>query len=85
MGWKEWSYWLKGIIFFVIVWVIVLFLWGLTTTVSEGGKCSIIPFLGSGTLLGCFLAPVLLGLFGIIPVIIIGALIGWIYGKTKSR
>ena len=84
MNWKDWPYWSKGMIYSVIVWVFILFLWGLSIAVSEKGKCSLISFLGSGTLLGCFLAPIIIGLIGVIPITLIGALIGWIVGKKKN-
>lgn len=102
MGWKNWSYWLKGGVItfsadFIIV-LLIIFTSHKSESIGWGLIFTQIPF--SFTLLGffskilcypvsintasaCEIPLAIIG--GLISWFIIGALIGWIYGKIKNR
>ena len=79
MGWKDWPYWLKGGIIGLIV--------GLITLISK----LILSFMfiddtGNAPIYTLGIKSFLLSqLLGFLGTIIIGLVIGWVYGKIKNR
>ena len=67
MGWKKWSYWLKG-------GIIAL---GLDIIYAASGLLALENF---GWIVTFVIAPA-----AAIPLFLIGAIIGWIVGKIKSK
>jgi len=98
MGWKDWSYWLKGgvigicigIILSVLIWTEIYstdWLWDIMVS-PNFSLAGWITGLFSCNLrgLGCFgLDAIISNALTIFEFIIVGALIGWIYGKIKNR
>ena len=78
-------HWAKGAIYSSIAWVAAMLIWSIGFMVAMKGKCSIVPGFNEGSFLACFMAPVGYGLVGILPIVILGTLLGWVYGKTKSK
>jgi len=90
MGWKDWPYWLKGLLILGILTFIVIF--GLQFKSAYRGDfssmkcpsfsiredCNFYGYITSGWVWFTIL-------FYIIPSALLGALIGWIYGKIKSK
>jgi hypothetical protein len=63
----------------------VIFILGAVAAIAGGGKCSLITFASSGTLLGCFNGSIALGIIGLLSIVLFGGIIGWIFGKIKER
>ncbi|MBI5803559.1 hypothetical protein HY448_02640 [Candidatus Pacearchaeota archaeon] len=98
MGWKEWPYWLKGGILGTIIYLFFIMIAYFLGKVAPdiGYMLSVIFFLYDEFI--SYLTSPIFKLFDFIPYIgyllfgikilglpfIIGALIGWIYGKIKS-
>lgn len=100
MGWKDWSYWLKGGIVSLLIVLILFIVAGVINIISPGGEWG-----GWSIVLGFlyFASLPLYWIFGIqrpegiiywiinfivLPIIfyfIIGAIIGFIIGKIKNR
>lgn len=98
MGWKDWPYWLKGgvigILIFISGFVItlilgtpLLFIYPLLSLLGISGILSgPIPITNIGpneNSLGNNFIPIM-ALFSILLYLMIGALIGYIYGKIKN-
>jgi len=88
MGWKNWGYWLRSGLIGAIIYLIIVAIWMFSippiepTFLSQILKILIGPFsfLGFGILIPGVL-PTAAAILGYI----IGAIIGWIYGKIKNR
>ena len=84
MGWKNWSYWLRGAVIGIIASIVVFFLgWNMPSCWNFGTQqtpayCHLL-FPINGTIGG---AP---GIISILLYIVYGAIIGWIVGKIKSK
>jgi len=100
MGWKDWSYWLKGGIITVgilLIWTILIgltnFIFGGVTSFADNSGKFILVLLslvinivpkedyGLGILVGLITIYILTPIFWFS----IGAFIGWIVGKIKSK
>ena len=80
MGWRDWPYWVKGAIILLAIETFIaicLFTYFaiMDYVIDPNG-------FGHGLAAGIL---VIFYLISIIPALIIGALIGWIYGKIKSK
>jgi len=92
MGWKKWSYWLKGGIIGIIVFIILLVLSAIFPSYGLGNIFQwIIVFIGSiimvpaRSLFSFKLGPPITNFYvPMIVLFILGAIIGWIYGKIKQ-
>ena len=93
MGWKNWPSWLKGGIKAIIIGLIlnILFIVPLFFLV-QGSVAEVISFIGRyilplwSPIMGLTLLLALKNLIiALIGYFVIGAFIGWIYGKVKSR
>ena len=92
MGWKEWHYWIKGVVIGFIIAIILSILGIFVQTLSNNRLLTFIAHLvvdpcvfytqcNGNSCLGC----IILGpLFTIIHGIILGLFIGIIYGKLKN-
>ncbi|MBS3085684.1 hypothetical protein J4225_03285 [Candidatus Pacearchaeota archaeon] len=79
MGWKDWPYWLKGGVIFEILLIIGLFL--IAFIKGEGlAILFLLIFFGGENPWEMF---TFLGF--LILYFILGAIIGWIYGKIRNR
>ena len=104
MGWKNWSYWLRGGILFLLgIEIISLIVYLLAFILSPYFAMPLIIFQGFGVLLAnlifnwnpldyVYSSPkmeVIISLFVLISnaicLFIVGAIIGWIYGKVKEK
>ncbi|PIN93035.1 hypothetical protein COU54_04765 [Candidatus Pacearchaeota archaeon CG10_big_fil_rev_8_21_14_0_10_31_24] len=97
MGWKDWSYWLKGGIIGICIGIIIDLLYfffmysfpewfdGFIIFVTFDFGFIISPLVCKGSL-ACILIDVLITLIlFVFEVAILGALIGWIYGKIIGK
>ena len=89
MGWKNWSYWLKGVLIFILAYPVlasVCLLIGIPPNII---LLPILPLMYLESFVGKLNNPWLM--FAIIVLImagmlmIIGAVVGGIYGKKKNR
>ena len=91
MGWKERPYWLKGgiiIILFYILIGIVFSIYDFATFDDFKGFFTFMYFVGPGSFIFGIDGPmefITSFIFTIAIYFIIGAIIGWIYGKIKNR
>ena len=113
MGWKDWSYVKKGIILAAIIYLLLVFLFFLSSYLfgckimdEYSNRCLVWGLLGGIIYLPSslffigingkinyswvnhfspVLAEVVFIFLGLVIYIVIGALIGWIVGKIKSR
>jgi hypothetical protein len=92
MGWKEWPYWLKGGIIFARIFVIIFLLQGILPFCAPTGFLVIsrwfFPFAGwLGNISSCVAYGDVPGfiLRWIVIGLVFGSLVGWIYGKIKSK
>lgn len=95
MGWKDWSYWLKGGIIGLIISTIVIVIallqlinyaiikWPLLILINlfANQYVAISQCSGDSCIGFLFFVPLLV----FIEFFVIGAIIGWIYGKIKQR
>ncbi len=80
MAWKNWPYWLRGSIIFLIFPIIGLY--GFTT--CRDMDCIIwLPFAGAAIFIEG--TETLFHAINFIFYLVLGAIIGWIYGKIKSK
>ena len=79
-AWKNTPSWLKGILICVGIWIILMVFMGLMAAISKGGKCR---FFDSPTtsFSQCFAGAAILSYYAIIPVIILGAIVGLISAR----
>jgi hypothetical protein len=82
MGWKEWPYWLKGVIIGLIVGIIIMIYFAFPC--MSLFSCKIIPGTDNSCLnpLSCIARAIIIS---IIPFTIFGLLVGWIIGKLKRK
>ncbi len=91
MGWKDWSYWLKGGVIGLVIYLLI----ATVSSIAWSDKL-IIPFVSfSGLIFNNFLAPLLgngfltesisIIILSLIFYFISGSIIGWLYGKIKNR
>ena len=100
MGWKNWSYWLKGGIIGLVIFLIITVLFQLLTS-----SISVVPtrsnlfvyFLMPGIISALMWCgdcqakggePIMISMMVVISIItyfLIGAIIGYIYGKIKNK
>jgi len=94
MAWKDWSYWLKGGIYALFIYgilTVILIPFGIIGGGCSGFLCINIPYYFLPALLVTFFyggfinSPATAFVIASFEYFIIGALIGWIYGKIKSK
>jgi len=79
---RKMSAWSKGGLIAAVIFITILILFGLITAFNNKGMCG---FWDSQPSLGnCFAASIILGIIWILPVIIIGWIIGLIIGRIKK-
>jgi len=96
MGWKNWPSWLKGGVIGITLYVLIgIFIWFLEGKMDAGGMrgfFSFIYFLTPGLFIFGYnfdgpIVPIytLSIILSIASYFLVGALIGWIIGKLKSK
>lgn len=81
MGWKTWSTWLKGAIIAEIIFLIAV--WGFFTI--NYIKSGHVGYMGSSYSTLILVVGGSVALYGFIPALVIGAIIGLIVGKAKKH
>jgi len=80
MGWKNWPNWIKGILIPAGLYILVIILGFILFMIGFGFNINFLAIPGVYIL---YLSG--LGLYVLIPLVIIGAIIGWVIDKRKSR
>jgi len=87
MGWKDWPYWLKGGIIGTVLATLIILIVGFIALSICYENCP--PFIKNSLFIFILPSYFLPGVIADVAIIIwnflIGALIGFIYGKIKSR
>jgi len=76
-------YWFKGGLTIGLSFIFILILYGFVSALTNGGSCSF-GHTSSSSIMNCFFSPLIIGIYGIIPVIVLGIIIGYIYGRSKK-